>query len=49
MLMGNAGGLEIYFGKHQRNNSIDLSSCKKTACTCSLVYCFTRSTFQITI
>ena len=35
-----------YFGKHQRNNSIDLSSCKKTACKCSLVYCFTRSTFQ---
>ena len=36
-----------YFGKHQRNNSIDLTSCKKTTCTCILVYSFTRSTFQI--
>jgi len=26
--MGNAGGFEIYFGKHQRNNNIDLASYK---------------------
>ena len=48
--MGNTGGFEIYFGKHlAKEQQYRPYIMQKTACTCSLVYCFTRSTFQIII